>query len=66
MTPKARLGQNVNSYWDKTALDGAIRSGGYTTFKGFNNLYKLRDGEGARFVDLLDAVSRAAPRMRFR
>jgi hypothetical protein len=30
----------------------------YETTKGFTNLYALRDGPGARFVDLLDSVSR--------
>jgi len=41
------LGQNVNSYWDKTATNSTVTSS-YSTFKGFDNLYKLRDGEGAR------------------
>ena len=69
------LGQNVNSYWDKAALlqdttlqDATLRNraSGYSTFEGFQNMYKLRDGEGARFADLLDEVSRAAPAVRFR
>jgi tRNA A37 methylthiotransferase MiaB len=53
------LGQNVNSYHDRetqvVAVDAAT---GYTASRGFNNLFRSRDGPGARFVHLLDEVSR--------
>mmetsp|Transcript_41572 Transcript_41572/g.98524 ORF Transcript_41572/g.98524 Transcript_41572/m.98524 type:complete len:602 (+) Transcript_41572:314-2119(+) len=60
------LGQNVNSYWDKSTTVHGVHSDGYTVAKGFENTYKLREGEGARFVDLLDQVSRVANNMRVR
>jgi len=56
------LGQNVNSYWDQRSEGGD----GYRAAPGFSNVYKLREGGGARFVDLLDAVSRVDPQMRVR
>lgn len=58
------LGQNVNSFHDKTS--SATLSRGYEPTEGFHNMYKLRDGEGARFVDLLDRVSRVDDDMRIR
>jgi tRNA-2-methylthio-N6-dimethylallyladenosine synthase len=37
------LGQNVNSYWDKSAkvVPYSSAGGGYETFKGFANMYKV-------------------------
>ena len=60
------LGQNVNSYWDRTAALGGAEGRGYEAFEGFDNMYKLRHGGGARFYDLLDSASRAVPGMRIR
>ena len=34
--------------------------------EGFSEIFKLRNGGGARFADLLDQVSDAAPEVRFR
>lgn len=51
------LGQNVNSYWDRSAANGSK----YETATGFSNLYKIRDGHGARCLPRL-AARRAAPR----
>lgn len=65
------LGQNVNSYHDKAVVDTATTSGGYDSTPGFNNMYRLRDGSGWRFADLLDQasalpeVAAAGVRMRF-
>ena len=33
---------------------------------GFKEMYKLRDGEGTRFAELLNTVSEIAPEIRFR
>ncbi len=41
------LGQNVNSYWDRTEKGSGT---GYKVAEGFNNLYKLRAGEGVRYA----------------
>lgn len=67
------LGQNVNSYHDAEGESSekwvqiASKNGAhYRTAEGFNNLFKLREGEGIRFAELLDRVSEAAPEMRFR
>jgi tRNA A37 methylthiotransferase MiaB len=57
------LGQNVNSYWDRTTAEGASP---YETSEGFSNMYKTRHAPGARFADLLDQVSRIDPEMRIR
>eukprot|EP00501_MAST-03F_sp_TOSAG23-6_P000328 GSMAST32.ASY1.ANO1.335.1 assembled CDS len=53
------LGQNVNSYWHQleTERGAAAR---------FSNLYKLRQGDGHRFTDLLDAITLIDPEMRVR
>lgn len=49
------LGQNVNSYWDASTASGyGPDRGGYATAAGFSNMYKLRQGEGVRFAELLD------------
>ena len=55
------LGQNVNSYRDLT-LQPKIETG---LAKGFQTIYKDKVG-GLRFIELLDAVSSAAPNVRFR
>jgi len=34
--------------------------------EGFSEMFKLRGGDGARFADLMDMVSDAAPEIRFR
>mmetsp|Transcript_35245 Transcript_35245/g.45452 ORF Transcript_35245/g.45452 Transcript_35245/m.45452 type:complete len:565 (+) Transcript_35245:28-1722(+) len=47
------LGQNVNSYHDKTSDS----QGSYSSTPGFHNMYRLREGSGWRFVDLLDQAS---------
>jgi len=61
------LGQNVNSFHDtSTSTVSAISGGGYEVAEGFSNLYKSRDKAGARFVDLLEAVSRVDEEVRIR
>lgn len=55
--------RSLDSYWDQTWQG---QGAGYESAAGFSNTYKLRGGGGARFVDLLDAVSAAAPEMRIR
>lgn len=57
------LGQNVNSYHDKASQE--IKSE-HQNSSGFNELFKSRDGDGARFADLLEQVSTIAPEVRFR
>lgn len=45
------LGQNVNSYHDKS--EESLKSfpdGKYEVTDGFKNMYRLRDGSGARYV----------------
>jgi MiaB/RimO family radical SAM methylthiotransferase len=62
------LGQNVNSYHDKS--DDAQQqnpSGDYQTSNdGFNNLFRLRGGAGYYFSDLVEAVSDISPELRVR
>jgi tRNA A37 methylthiotransferase MiaB len=60
------LGQNVNSYRDKEAesLWGDVTK--HVNSEGFAETFKLRDGQGVRFAELMDRVSDAAPEMRFR
>jgi tRNA A37 methylthiotransferase MiaB len=68
------LGQNVNSYFDQSRkgleimVEGALgsESDKYVSAKGFNNLYRLRDGYGPRFADLLQQVAEVDPNMRIR
>jgi MiaB/RimO family radical SAM methylthiotransferase len=61
------LGQNVNSYHDKATASLPSYSGqGYQSARGFRNMYRLRDGEGVRFTELLDRVTSAVPEMRVR
>jgi len=58
------LGQNVNSYHDKEGV--SAWGEGHANSKGFAELYKLREGEGVRFAELLERCAQAAPEMRFR
>ena len=44
------LGQNVNSYHDTSDQSTVIS---HENSKGFGEMYKLRDGAGARFATLL-------------
>lgn len=71
------LGQNVNSYCDKSEEDhygglpnSEIQEGGSVgentvLSRGFKTIYKLQSG-GRRFSHLLDQVSRIDPDMRIR
>ena len=56
------LGQNVNSYFDPTES----LSSSHVNSEGFRELYKLRNGPGARFHNLLAEVAAAAPTARIR
>ena len=58
------LGQNVNSYRDKDAE--SVWSDKHVNSQGFSETFKLRDGAGVRFAELMDRVSDAAPEIRFR
>ena len=40
--------------------------GKHINSSGFSETYKLRDGQGVRFAELMDRVSDIAPEMRFR
>lgn len=63
------LGQNVNSYHDhsqSTELQEAFPEGKHLNSEGFKETFKLRDGHGIRFAELLDKVSDIAPEIRFR
>ena len=64
------LGQNVNSYHDKskTALRAnPVPTSDYSTSNaGFTNMFRLRGGGGYYFVDLLDEVSQISPELRVR
>jgi MiaB/RimO family radical SAM methylthiotransferase len=62
------LGQNVNSYHDKSeAAVLAMPSRYYqTSNSGFSNLYKLRGGAGYYFSDLVEQVSDLDPELRVR
>lgn len=65
------LGQTVNTYYDPTTPSiipkYAAFEGKYQATPGFSNMYKLRDGAGVRFTELLDRLtSDVAPDMRFR
>ena len=62
------LGQNVNSYHDKSeAAVLAMPSRDYqTSNSGFSNLYKLRGGAGYYFADLVEQVSDLDPELRVR
>lgn len=60
------LGQNVNSYHDRSGQEGQGSSQGYEAAEGFSNMFRSRDGPGPRFADLLDQVSQVDPDMRIR
>ncbi|CDW86023.1 rna modification family [Stylonychia lemnae] len=62
------LGQNVNSYHDLTsqARMEQYQQGRHINSEGFNEMFKLRDGSGIRFAELMDRVSDIAPEVRFR
>ena len=61
------LGQNVNSYhdFDNQGRD-APKDGKHINSVGFTENFKLRDGHGVRFAELMDRVSDVAPEVRFR
>jgi MiaB/RimO family radical SAM methylthiotransferase len=58
------LGHNVNSYHDTSNQSETLK--GHENSEGFNEMYKLRDGTGVRFAELMDRVSDLAPEVRFR
>ena len=60
------LGQNVNSYHDKSKESLEEFDNNYQIADGFSNMYKIRDGAGARFANLLDLASLKHPEVRFR
>lgn len=74
------LGQNVNSYHDtsnveenkerkrkkRSSVDDDDVGSYQTSNKGFSNMFRLRQGDGHRFADLLDAVSALDPELRVR
>mmetsp|Transcript_26891 Transcript_26891/g.43707 ORF Transcript_26891/g.43707 Transcript_26891/m.43707 type:complete len:849 (+) Transcript_26891:42-2588(+) len=71
------LGQNVNSYHDNSGVEKkkkrkkqneeTVDDGSYQTSNaGFSNMFRLRQGDGHRFADLLDAVSALDPELRVR
>lgn len=66
------LGQNVNSYHDNSGVEkrkqkNYVDDGSYQTSNaGFSNMFRLRQGDGHRFADLLDAVSALDPELRVR
>ena len=71
------LGQNVNSYHDRSEGAKAVRPApeglvkerdfGYRTSNdGFTNMFKLRGGAGYYFADLVEAVSDISPELRVR
>jgi len=68
------LGQNVNSYFDRIDTNDGnvmIKTTATTTTTsktadGFTNMYRLRDGAGHRFADLLEAIAEIDPEMRVR
>ena len=56
------LGQNVNSYFDKSGEGESP----HENTPGFMELYKLRQGNGTRFAELLELVAQTAPGVRIR
>ena len=62
------LGQNVNSYHDKSkeAADANPQGSYQTSLEGFRNMYGLRGGAGHYFSDLVEAVSDVDPELRVR
>ncbi|CAM9365651.1 unnamed protein product [Scytosiphon promiscuus] len=61
------LGQNVNSYHDRSDASTALYGGtDYTTSAGFGNTFRSRGGAGAYFAELLAEVASAVPEVRVR
>eukprot|EP00903_Cladosiphon_okamuranus_P022104 g20326.t1 len=61
------LGQNVNSYHDRSeAATAAYKGTDYTTSAGFGNTFRSRGGAGAYFAELLAEVASAVPEVRVR
>ena len=64
------LGQNVNSYHDKAAAtewsEHSFIGGKHVNSSGFQETFKLRDGSGVRFAELIDRLAESAPDIRFR
>lgn len=58
------LGQNVNSYRDRSAVE-AREATNATPVPGFSTVYKPKIG-GTPFAELLEAVAEAVPEMRIR
>ena len=58
------LGQNVNSYCDLT--ENNEHGVSVTMSKDFKTNYKIKNSNGARFIDLLDKSSSINPEMRIR
>jgi len=57
----------VNSYHDLESMGlAAPEDGKHVNSTGFSETYKLRDGSGVRFAELMDRVSDIAPEVRFR
>jgi len=57
------LGQNVNSYLDKSEVTHFTA---HQNPEGFGETFKLRNKPGLRFAELLERVAHAAPEVRFR
>jgi len=62
------LGQNVNSYHDKTpnSMLSYPTSSYELSNQGFRNTFRKRGGSGMRFVDLLERISHQFPQLRIR
>ena len=60
------LGQNVNSYFDRTDDDNSSSATKSETAKDSATCTHSRDGSGHRFADLLEAVAEIDPEMRVR
>ncbi|CAN0142926.1 unnamed protein product, partial [Discosporangium mesarthrocarpum] len=61
------LGQNVNSYHDKSpAAKDTFHGAEYTVSPGFSNTFQSRGGAGAYFAELLREVASVDPEMRVR
>ncbi|CAN0037982.1 unnamed protein product, partial [Ectocarpus sp. 12 AP-2014] len=61
------LGQNVNSYHDRSEASTSLYKGtDYTTTAGFGNTFRSRGGAGAYFAELLAEVASAVPEVRVR
>jgi len=57
------LGQNVNSYHDRSEDSQTTP---HENTPGFKEMYKLRSGDGWRFENLLEKAAEIAPEVRFR